>query len=87
MSRIARRQFLRRATALLSAGALASLHGGLGTAGAQGASTSDGSWPNRPVRFIVPLVRSCSLRVVRCRKSDQACGVRLARRGSRRAFA
>jgi tripartite-type tricarboxylate transporter receptor subunit TctC len=55
MNRIARRQFLQRAIALLGAGAVPSLQGGLGTARAQGSSGGDGSWPNRPVRFIVPL--------------------------------
>ena len=55
MSRIARRQFLKRATALLGAGGMPSLYGGVGGACAQGSSGADTSWPNRPVRFIVPL--------------------------------
>jgi len=60
MSHIARRRFIKAAasTALaLGGGLAASLRGvpGASVARAEGAPAGDSFWPNRPVRFIVPL--------------------------------
>src|SRR4029079_13408791 len=53
MRLLARRRLLKSMAAVVSAAAIQPFHRGAGTAHAQG--SSDGAWPNRPVRFIVPL--------------------------------
>ena len=55
MGAIARRRFLKSAATLLTAGIVPPPYGGLGARVARAQGSAEGVWPNRPVRFIVPL--------------------------------